>query len=142
MCRIQKVFLQWSCGYKGQRCNGRKRTQPNSKGDSGIMAMKLKAELKKAVAENLDNIRGIYNSIVSTYPQNIQNMVPWKSVRRSLYKVMKTSPPTLEAPGDPENRCKICLAPPAETCVITPSVVAVVISSYKINRCIRSVEIP
>ena len=89
----------------------------HSKDDSEIMAMKLKAELKKSVAEKLDNIRSIYNSIASTYPQNIQNMVPWKSARSSLYKVRKTSPPTLEAPGGPENRCNICLPPPDETWV-------------------------
>ena len=94
--------------------------------DVEIMLMTVKESLKKAVCEREDkDIRTVYDNVMGTYPDNVKRIMPWKSVRSTLYAHRKKSATVVQQGGTVVNnaegdRCKVCLMAADETWVFDP----------------------
>ena len=92
-----------------------------------VLQMKVREALKKGVRERKEqDVRSVYESIISTYPDNVKRMVPWKTVRSTMYSLRKQLPATV-AEDVPivedhrqDDRCNVCLLPTEQVWLFDP----------------------
>ena len=124
VCKTYQEYQRLRCvEYKNFRCYGAATLKGNminmikghnhAKDTLEITEMKVKTELKKAVGETDDNVRNVYDRVITKFSDEVKKLVTWKGVRSWLYSLRKKRPSTVE--GGSSNRCDVCLLPADET---------------------------